>query len=383
MCAANVSGLGDETSPAGDSALKGRPGDGPSGGPYGDDISLLEVVNLVLRHRYRIAATAVAFGAIAVLITLLVSRTYAASSSFVPQGSDGQQGRLASLAGQFGVNVPMGDGASESPAFYAALLRSREILRPVARARYEIRGPGRGLAPDERMSGTLPAILGIDDEPDEMATLEAMAWLREEAIAVRTDAETGMVNVVVETHWAGLSHAIAERLVALVNDFNLETRQSQAAAERAFLEERLAEAHDSLLKAEDLLETFLQANRQFENSPELLFQHDRLQRQVARNQQLVTSLDQAYEEARVSEVRNIPVITVVESPERPLRPEPRGVVFKGALGLLVGGLIGLFAAFATEMLRRERIGASHTYDEFDELWKKTWHDLKTLGRRRP
>jgi uncharacterized protein involved in exopolysaccharide biosynthesis len=383
MCAANVSGLGDETSPAGDSALNDRPGDGPPGGPYGDDISLLEVVNLVLRHRYRIAGTAVVFGAITVLVTLLIGRTYAASSSFVPQGSDGQQGRLATLAGQFGVNVPMGDGASESPAFYAELLRSREILRPVARARYEIRGPGRGLAPDERMSGTLPAILGIDDEPDEMATLEAMAWLREEAIRVRTDAETGIVTVTVETHWAELSHAITERLVQLVNAYNLETRQSQAAAERVFLEERLGEAQDSLRNAEGRLETFLQGNRQFENSPELNFQHDRLQRQVARNQQLVTSLDQAYEEARVREVRNIPVITVVELPERPLRPEPRGLALKGALALLLGGLLGLFMAFVTEMLRRERERASQTYTEFHALWKKTWYDVITLGGRIP
>lgn len=383
MTAASASESADEPFSAQRPGSRVPPGGGPPGDPYADEISLLEVFNLVLRHRYRIAGTALAVGVVVVMMTLIVGRTYAATSSFVPQGSDGQQGRLASLAGQFGVNVPMGDGASESPAFYAELLRSREILRPVAQARYEIRGPGRGLAPDERMAGTLPDMLGIDTEPDEMATLEVMKWLREEAIEVRTDVETSMVTLTVETRWAGLSHAIAERLVQLVNAFNLETRQSQAAAERAFLEERLAEAQDSLLQAEGRLESFLQANRQFDNSPELGFQHDRLQRQVARNQQLVTSLDQAYEEARVSEVRNIPVITVVEPPELPLRPESRGVVLKGALGLLVGALVGLFAAFVTEMLRREREGASQTYTEFDALWKKTWHDLRTLGGRIP
>jgi uncharacterized protein involved in exopolysaccharide biosynthesis len=349
--------------------------------PYDDEISLLEVFNLVLRHRYRIVGVALLFGVLGALVAILGGRTYLASASFVPQSANAQQGRLASLAGQFGVSVPLGDGAGESPAFYAELLRSREILRPIAMERWQFTGPGRGLAAGERRAGTLPALLDLEGDGPELATVKAMEWLREKAIQVETGRETGVVTVRVETPWAGLSHAIAEQLVALVNQFNLETRQSQAAAERQFIEERLAEAQDSLLSAEGRLETFLQGNRQFENSPELRFQHDRLQRQVARNQQMVTSLDQAYEEARVSEVRNTPVITLVESPELPLEPEPRGLVLKTVLGLLLGGMLGLFLAFGRELLGRERAEGTETYTEFSELWKKTWYDLRTLGGR--
>jgi len=94
-----------------------------------------------------------------------------------------------------------------------------------------------------------------------------------------------------------------------------DTRQSQAAAERGFTEERMAEAQEELRAAENELQRFLQNNRQFQNSPELVFQHDRLQRRVAMRQQVYTSLVQSYEQARIDEVPNTPVITVVEYAE--------------------------------------------------------------------
>lgn len=350
-------------------------------GPYEDEISLLEVTNLVLRHRYRLLGTALAFAALGLLVAFVGRPTYRASASFVPQGSDTRQGRLASLAGQFGVEVPLGESAGESPAFYAELLRSREILRPVAEAEFEFVEGTPGSEDAHVVSGRLPDLLRIDEDTPELEALEAMEWLREEALDVQTDAETGMVSLSVATPWAGLSHDVAQRLVTLVNEFNLGTRQSRAAAEREFIEARMAEAEDSLLAAEDRLEAFLQANRQFENSPELLFRHDRLQRQVARQQEVVTSLAQAYEEARINEVRNTPVITVVEPAARPLEPESRDIPLNVGLGLVLGGILGLFWAFGLELLRRERENGSDTYREFRDLWSHTWRDVRTLGGR--
>ena len=46
-----------------------------------------------------------------------------------------------------------------------------------------------------------------------------------------------------------------------------------------------------------------------------IFGHDRLERQVSVRQELVTAMAQAYEQARVDEVRNAPVITVIDQPE--------------------------------------------------------------------
>jgi uncharacterized protein involved in exopolysaccharide biosynthesis len=110
--------------------------------------------------------------------------------------------------------------------------------------------------------------------------------------------------------------------VELLNEFNLETRQSQALEEGRFVSARMAEAQEELREAEEALKTFLQQNRQFRNSPELVFEHDRLQRQVAMRQEIFTSLAQSHEQSRIDAVRDTPVITVIAS--RSARRSPRG-----------------------------------------------------------
>lgn len=188
-----------------------------------------------------------------------------------------------------------------------------------------------------------------------------------------------MVEVSVQTPWPGLSEILAGRILELVNDFNLQTRQSQAAAEREFVEGRLAVAQDSLRAAEERLADFLEGNRQWSNSPELGFQHDRLQRQVAMRQEVYTSLAEAYEQARIAEVRNTPVITVVEPPERPVKADSRRGLLKLALGVVLGGMLGVFVAFGQEYMARARSEEDQEYREFSGLWAQTWADVKTLG----
>src|SRR5207245_3853543 len=137
------------------------------------------------------------------------------------------------------------------------------------------------------------------------------------------------------TRSAWVSLGIADRLLAGLNQFNLSARQSQAAAERRFVEGRLEEARASLRAAEDALQRFLQANRQIANSPQLTFQRDRLDRDVTLQQQLVTGLVQQYEDARIREVRDTPVITVIERPAIAVRPDPLRRVMTVGAGLFV------------------------------------------------
>src|SRR2546428_650042 len=109
---------------------------------------------------------------------------------------------------------------------------------------------------------------------------------------------------------SALSGLASELGLALVNTFNLERRQSRAAQEKRFVETRRTEARDELQVAEDRLKSFLERNRDYRNSPQLVFDQERLAREVALRQQLLTSLSQAYEQARIDEVRDTPVITV-------------------------------------------------------------------------
>lgn len=61
------------------------------------------------------------------------------------------------------------------------------------------------------------------------------------------------------------------------------------------------------------------------NAPELVIERERIQRDVMSRKQVFTWMTQSYEEARVREVRDIPVIAIVGSPSVPVKPESRSL----------------------------------------------------------
>ena len=96
---------------------------------------------------------------------------------------------------------------------------------------------------------------------------------------------------------------------------------------------------------------------------------------------LYTSLAQAHEQARITEVRNTPVITVVERPEVPVMADPRGRLMKLILGVILGGMLGVFLAFMQEYLSRARAEEDDDYQELTHLWSQSWAEIRTLGGR--
>ena len=368
------------SSPAPDAGMPGN-----ERWPAEDEISLIQLVNTLLRRRRIIVVTSGGISLFVLLWLLVFSSalTYTSTASFIPQASAGSASGLVGLAGQFGFRMPANE-PGQSPEFYAELITSRAVVGAMAEEIFRFQAEREGEL--EVRSGTLPDLLELAEDGSNAERREAsIRWLIEGAITVSTDRETGIVEVSIKTPWAGLSQALADRLIEMVNEFNLETRQSRGAAERIFVEGRLAEARDSLRSAENRYETFLAGNRQLlgnrTTSPELMFERDRLQRQVTMQQELYTSLAQAHEQARITEVRNTPAITVLERPEVPVRADPRGRLLKLILGVILGGMLGVFLAFVQEYMGRVRDQEDDDYQELTHLWSQSWADIRTLGGR--
>jgi len=320
-----------------------------------NEISLFALGTALLRKRWRIARWAILGAVAAALLAFLKPALYLASASFVPQGNDPGRSGLASLAGQFGVSLPTST-QSLSPDFYAKLLKSRVLLAPVARDTFVVQEMGGQRIP---FLDLFKISRGPAREREERGVT-----LLQSLVGVSVVKSTGVVEVTVRTRWPSVSLAIVTSLIDGVNDYNQRTRQSQAAAERKFVEGRLAVANSELRAAEDRLETFLRDNRQFASSPELTFQRDRLQRDVSLQQQVFTSLTQSYEEVRIREVRDTPVITMFETPAVRAEPEARGRISAVLLGFLLGGFLGVLIAFTSGITARRREGGDADADEF-------------------
>jgi uncharacterized protein involved in exopolysaccharide biosynthesis len=318
---------------------------------------------VLLSYRRIVVRCTLLAAAIGLAIGLLTRHTYQSSATFIPQGSDPSTSGLALAASELGVHLPVGGDASWDPPIYVELLGSRGLLDPIARDTFAVAEMG-----GRRVA--LMDLLEVDAPTPEQRVYRTVEAIRRISHASE-DKKLGAVGLTVTTRWASVSLALAKRLVTEVNEFNVSTRRTQATAEREFAERQASEAERSLREAEDSLQVFLQRNRTVTGSPELQFRFDRMQREVSLRQGVYTTLVQNREEARVREVRDTPVITMIEEPSLAAIPEPRRSVLKSLLGAVLGFLFGAFIAFSRDGTSGEGGAQGGDAQEFASLLRQS------------
>lgn len=332
---------------------------GRSGPPADDTLDFLALGAVLLERRRLILVLGLVGAAVGFAAGMLTRRTYTSHAIIIPEkGQAMAASGLAAAASQLGIAVPMGDDAW-GPPVYVELLRSRELLEPLALDTVAVTEEG----------GRRAAVMDLlkVQGPTEGVRLDRAVRALRKRISATEDKRLGGVRLAVTTRWASVSFHLGERLVADVNRFNLETKQSSAAAERRFVERQVADAQRALREAEDRTQAFLQANRVVEGSPKLVFERDRLQREVTLRQQVYTSLAQKLDEVRIREVRNTPVVTSLERPRLAAVGDPRGTVAKTLLGGLAGGALAVLLALMGQRLAAARRDGGEGAERFFRL----------------
>jgi capsule polysaccharide export protein KpsE/RkpR len=211
--------------------------------------------------------------------------------------------------------VNLGAEASRSPAFYADLIRSREILSGALAANIAGAQPGDSI--------TVSGLYRITGSTPEQRLDEGIKELRRR-ITLAVDQRTNVVRVTIEAPRAAAARDVLQLLLDRLADFNIHTRQTTAGERRKFIEGRVASSERQLQSAEEALRAFYEKNRQWQSSPQLRFEEQRLNRQVAVQQELYLTLRREYETARIEEVNNTPLLTIIDHPAVPgrrIRPQ--------------------------------------------------------------
>lgn len=344
------------------------------GDSEGTDLDFFGVVASALRHARVVLGIPLALVLVVGALVLLGRRRYSVDVVFMPSSQGGAASQLVGLAAQFGLAGAAGGDATDSPDFYSDFVRSDQLLASVATATYRFRVGGRDT------TGDLMIPLGIAKTRPELMRANAIAKLRSH-VSVSVSPKTGTVDLSVWTWDPDLSMQIVQQMLDEVNRFNRQVRQNQAGQERRFIGTRVDSALADLRTAQDRMQAFLQRNRDFANSPSLQFEHDRILQDVTTQLGLYTSLLQNYEQARIEEVRTTPVITVVEQPIRPARPDSRKLVIRSFLVGVFGLLIGIVAALGLDGIERRRSEAPADAEMVRSLWVARKSEVAALWRR--
>ena len=327
----------------------------------GRELSLIEMAMMVVRHSRTLILTPLIVASLVVVVLLIRGPRFAAESAFRPEVPQAPAARFAGLAAQLGVNLT-NTTIGDPVRFYLEVAKSRDVHREVALTQYRFAVVPRGR---DSLSGNLLTLFRIRGKTAEDSMQRVLDEL-DRRVEVTMNRDAGLVRVRVVTRWPELSVLINRRILELINAANLERRQSQAGAERRFVETRLNQAEQELHAAEGEQERFLERNREYQSSPQLAFEYNRLQRRLDLRQQVFTTLSQSYEQARIDEVRNTPQLSIIDQPEGSAQPVGN-LIADTAMWLLVGAVLGIMIALVREFLARQRAQDPAGYDQLRDL----------------
>ena len=297
------------------------------------ETSLLRLSAAVVRRAPLIVACALAGAVIAAVISLVVQERFQSSArialeerSPMPGGSG-----LAALASQFGAGALSG---TRSLPFYADVVTGRDLLARLALDSFP--DPA-----DTLRRRPLVELLGVPGDTPERRLATAIDRLQLGAVTTATNERTGILTLTVELPSAALSAQVARRIYERLEQFNFATRRSAATERREFAEREVARTRAELAAAENEMRAFLEANRAGLDVPRLSFQRERIQRRVSTLSDVYQGLVNELQEARIAEVRDLPVFTLVQTPVVPLdRVFPKRKQMT-VLGFLAGAALGV------------------------------------------
>lgn len=348
------------------------------------EVDMIKLVNLLIRRWRLVFGLPFVACALTAAYSLTVVPTFTATSRIVPESPQGSSlpAGLSGLANQFGFGVG-GSAGSYSPMFYAEVLTSLEIMERTVRAQYA----DPRLPANSGDSTSLLELMEIGEGESRSKLQRAIRNLRE-SVAVSVDQQTNIIQLSVDAQWPTLAAAVANRIIATLGEFNEQTRRTQAGQRRRFIEERGSVVQTALNEAEQDMRGFYERNRNWEQSPQLTFEERRLRRAVTVQQEVYLTLMREYEVARIDEVNETPVITVVDVAMPPLErsaPMRRRMVL---LVAILSGMVGAAWALADAYFDSIREAQNESYVEFLGLLRRARQSVRQafrwvplLGRR--
>ena len=354
-------------------------------------VTLLGLANDLLRRPWVLAALVLGSAIGSALVRVMQPRTYTAIASFVPETALPIGGgiSLAALAVLGGAEPTVGASttssratsldAAPSPlpsvppvkpldaAYYWEVLHSRALLLTVAGSRFTIQTPT-----GERV-GTAADLYDLPAGPA-AARIEDAARKLDRELEVDYDVKTNVLTVGIRTFDPTFARAVTERVLAEVMATNRRVDDDRAQAKVGFLTRAVAVARGDLLAAQDELARFLASNRAYVGTSAVALEFRRRDTDVLEKRGHYAELALQLERAKLDRSRATQIISIIQRPETPPRPDSRGLVRATIAGAVGGLAVALLFLLTSGHLARLRGAGSDELRALESEWR--------AGRRR-
>jgi uncharacterized protein involved in exopolysaccharide biosynthesis len=291
-------------------------------------LDIFELFSTIWAKRKFVIIVATVFTMLAIGYSFILTPTYLSETSILPDTENSKLGGLAELASLAGVSMP---GEMVMIKLYPDMMKSETVLRYVIDKKYN------SILYDKPVN--LYEYFKIEEETPGRTFEVAVEALRNK-LKIELNLKTGLISCALETKDAKVTADILNTLTESLNKFLLTKKTTNAGEQRKWIDQRLKEVKSDLEKAENGLKDFREKNRRVIDSPQLLLEQERLIREVQIQSTMFTTLKQQYEIAKIEEIKNVPIINVMDE----ARPAAKKNSPKRRIIAVVGFLLGLFGS---------------------------------------
>ena len=304
------------------------------------EIDISKIIKTLQKGKKNILYTMVLAFLFSVIYLFMATSYYSSYVSITPMGegvnSNARRSGLQNIMSDFGINA--GDFLNEKPSFYIPDIVNSRILKKAI-----INNHWKTMQYD---SIDLISYWGIDDSTKfglgkiikKIIGKNSVSDLKSAYMDIAIDklsqqifveeGESGLIVISVLMEEPQLASDLANYIANYIKTYVRDITLSHSSKHRKFIEERVEYSKKDLAQSEEELKEFSERNPLAVDTPELQLQRGRLMRNMEVNQQVYVVLRQQYEMARINELKEIPVINVLDYGEPSSdKAKPQEVLF--------------------------------------------------------
>lgn len=300
---------------------------------------------VLLNNKNFIVLLTLLFSISGVSLSYFFKKHYSAEITLYPAKNDNIQGlaQFQAIAMNLGMNSKNNDQSFNIPD----VVKSRLIAEKAINQNWLSKKGSKinlielwGLNQVSRFS------LNKNKSPDKAIVIEKAVNKFNDHISVSEDRLTGLIRISTKLEDPIIVASLANFVGQQVQNYIQKENSAQSTKEKLFIKERVSVVKNELEVSEMNLKTFKETNRGYEESPELFMIFSRLFRESEAKKEVYLTLQQQLELARIEEVRQSPILHILDNAVTPTRKSsPNRLVFlaiSAFFGLFTSSLIALF-----------------------------------------
>ena len=290
------------------------------------EIYLDDILNLFWNHKKNIFIITIAITFVAIVYSLVLTPLYSSYVSIYPtkkQNKSNFLGNIEGIASTFGINV----GNIDQNLFYIPdIVDSRFLKKAVIENKWQTRVKNNKInliefweIGSKNKFNLLSIFLNyfFSSKGESLKYLEQMelAIIKlNKQISVKVE-DSGLILIEILMEEPNLSADIANFISEYIKNYVSEIVSFQSSKNRIFINDRLNYSKKELTKSEKKLTDFRKKNPLALDTPDLQLERGRLLRNVEVNKQVYITLRQQHEIAKIEELKEIPVINILDKGE--------------------------------------------------------------------